>query len=353
MGLVSERNDIHRPSALDPVEYEPIGSFYQGGSDEMHEVYEDDHRDLVRIFKTDDWHEVIGVPDGNFRGKGSCDHCGARFAHGVIYKHSGGDLLVVGHICAHNALLPGLTKLDREKALKDKAAKALKAEAANKAYRAETLAANPALADAFEIEGNPFIADVRRRFNGSKPELSEKQIAAVVRVAAEDRARKAERADEVKVPCPVGKGIAIEGEVIKVAEKEGFYGVEIKMTVKDDRGFLVWGTRPESLSGHWGSDDEGMLWLPGAEKGARVRFVANIEDVSDKDESFGFFKRPRKAELLARAHEDLDEGDFRKLLSVLLVDMGADPKEVNIGLLDPDGSLGLAEAVAGAIVGAA
>ena len=44
----------------------------------------------------------------------------------------------------------------------------------------------------------------------------------------------------------------------------------------------------------------GMDTLEQKLKGRRVRFVANVKP-SDNDETFGFFSRPRKAELLTTA----------------------------------------------------
>jgi hypothetical protein len=53
------------------------------------------------------------------------------------------------------------------------------------------------------------------------------------------------------------------------------------MTVRDDRGFLVWGSVPAALGG--------------IEQGDRVQFNATVTK-SDRDETFGFFKRPTKAQ---------------------------------------------------------
>lgn len=90
---------------------------------------------------------------------------------------------------------------------------------------------------------------------------------------------------EILVPVVEGKGISVEGEVISVKERETRYGWTTKMLVKDERGFKVWGTVPKSVREE-------------VERGSRVTFIANVK-VSEDDESFGFFSRPRKAELLA------------------------------------------------------
>lgn len=113
------------------------------------------------------------------------------------------------------------------------------------------------------------LADTLEEYAG----LSEKQVAAVRRIIADD----AEKA-------PVVEGrIIVTGEVLSVRWVENAYGSTRKMRVRDDRGFTVYGTAPTAL------DD--------AETGSRVTFTAAVA-ASDDDETFGFFKRPTKAALV-------------------------------------------------------
>jgi hypothetical protein len=95
---------------------------------------------------------------------------------------------------------------------------------------------------------------------------------------AEKKLRDEAKALEVKVPCPNGKE-TIVGEIVKLDVSENAYGVRQVMTVKDARGFKVWGTVPTALTD--------------AEVGDKVQFNAEVTR-SDKDECFGFFKRPTK-----------------------------------------------------------
>jgi len=94
--------------------------------------------------------------------------------------------------------------------------------------------------------------------------------------------RERERATEVRVPCPIGR-VTVIGKVVSVDSKDTDYGTRHVMTVKDDTGFTVWGSQPSSL-------------YPSV--GDRIEFTASVER-SDRDECFGFFKRPTKARLLA------------------------------------------------------
>ena len=97
--------------------------------------------------------------------------------------------------------------------------------------------------------------------------------------------RKAERervrADEVRVPCPVGR-VTVIGVVVSVDTKDTDFGTRYVMTVRDDSGFTVWGSQPSALD---------------PSVGDRIEFTASVER-SDRDECFGFYKRPSKARLL-------------------------------------------------------
>ena len=88
------RTDTHRPSVFDPAEYEYVGVMYHGRifggiSDSMHTAIEAlNHQSF----------------DGNYKKKGTCDHCGAWFEYGVVHRHNPtGDAICVGHICTENA----------------------------------------------------------------------------------------------------------------------------------------------------------------------------------------------------------------------------------------------------------
>ena len=114
-----------------------------------------------------------------------------------------------------------------------------------------------------------------------------KKIASGIRQAVWAAERQAEhQAAEAIVN---GKQI-ITGEIISTKVVDGFaYGQRVvKMVVKDDRGFKVWGTVPRSIIE---ANDEPL-------KGQRVTFTANVQ-ASNDDDKFGFFKRPTKAAIAA------------------------------------------------------
>ena len=107
-------------------------------------------------------------------------------------------------------------------------------------------------------------------------------------VEAPKRAAEAERAAirlaeyEAAEEAPEGR-VLVSGEIVRTRAEDGYYSfnsVVVKMLVRDDRGFKVWGTKPDSLN------DAGV--------GSHVSFTATLTQSND-DPKFAFFKRPTKA----------------------------------------------------------
>ena len=225
-----------------------------------------------------------GCTDSRFWERGTCDHCGAHFNYGALYRNNEGEVAVVGNICASNKLnltaheyadakLRSLVKAARSKIKADKVVAALV----------------PNRRDALDTD-HYIVRDIRanlRRYHS----LSLKQWALVKKIAADQVATAKAKAEESD-PEPVveGKGVLVEGVLLGLKTEPGYARNTYitKMLVRDDRNFKVWGTYPVF------ADDQYPI------KGDKIRFVANIE-VSDKDSSFGFFKRPRKAVLVSSA----------------------------------------------------
>lgn len=130
-----------------------------------------------------------------------------------------------------------------------------------------------------------FVADLARQLNANGT-LSERQIEVLLGKPAQIKQRAKAAADQAAkdaaaLPVPNGTEV-VTGEVLTTKWKDSQWGGSLKMLVLDDRGFKVWGTVPRAID---------------VEQGVRVRFTASLEQ-SDDDRLFGFFSKPRKAEVL-------------------------------------------------------
>lgn len=152
----------------------------------------------------------------------------------------------------------------------------------------------------YTVRTDPAILDARNAKAAEKREAKKweerkahhkrnfwKKIASGIRQAVWAAERELENANAEAITA--GKQM-ITGEIISTKWVDGFaYGQRVlKMVVKDDRGFKVWGTVPRSIIE---ANDEPL-------KGQRVTFTATVQ-ASNDDDKFGFFKRPTKAAIAA------------------------------------------------------
>jgi hypothetical protein len=91
--------------------------------------------------------------------------------------------------------------------------------------------------------------------------------------------------------APEGR-VEIVGTVLSVKIREGYYGVELKMTVQHESGWRVWSTIPAAIADQVEDLDD--------LKGQQVAFTATLKR-SDDDASFAFASRPSKASLITEA----------------------------------------------------
>jgi hypothetical protein len=89
-----------------------------------------------------------------------------------------------------------------------------------------------------------------------------------------EEARRREK--EAALPCPSGR-LQVTGTVLTTKWSDGVYGRVLKMMVKAEGGYTLWGTVPSALGE--------------VEKGSVITFKATIEP-SEKDPKHGFFSRP-------------------------------------------------------------
>ncbi len=236
--------------------------------------------------------------DSRFRQRGTCDHCGAWFKFGMVYRHTSGALVVVGNTCAHKSLsVPDryTLVLNRVKA---------KVEAAKKAAKSKAAALKQAAEGGFEwlyteTHTDHILTDIAAKglvWSG----LSPRQIELVQRIRRGEKspgqiayeARQAQRAAEDAAKTPVIEGrIVVTGVVKAVKYVDGYapFGPPPqvkKLIVRDDRGFTVWLSCPTNIYD--------------VERGARITVKITVTK-GDKDPCFGFGKRPSNAEVLEAA----------------------------------------------------
>lgn len=234
----------------------------------------------------DYYRELVASPKFQRNPHGGCQLCGTFFNYGEIWSGPGGRLISVGWQCAEKFGMMG-DRREVEQYRKELARKRAQSRkrGRERARRREFLRGlDPAVLSEFVqvVRGarrlDWFVADIWRR------PVSERQIEAAIKSGR----RTIEREAQKKIPVPEVNGrVEIEGEVISLKRDDWD---NLRMTVRvgeiESGYYLLWGTAPGSILG----TDTGLV-------GRRVRFLASVKR-GDRDESFGFFKRPTKASLV-------------------------------------------------------
>lgn len=284
-----ERTDIHKPSSIRPEDYEFTGILFDRVGIEG-SVWLMQEKRYIRKHM-----EKTGGSYSNHEHGGSCHICGAHAVYLAVFYHQQTNVYIqTGFDCADKMHMGEADRFRRARnegeALNKAIAGKKKAEAVLKELGLEaawTLSRNQERPDKFEENT---IHDIVRRLI-AYGNISEKQVLFVQKLLKQISERagiEAKRAEEREQAenCPSGK-VVITGTILKSEWREDNWGGSIKITVKDDRGFLVWGTCPTVPSlNHMG------------ERGDKITFTADVTP-SDKDEKFGFYKRPTKAQYLA------------------------------------------------------
>jgi len=298
------RTDTHRPSVIDPADYEYVGIENDKIDDVMGGAWVlQEHRDRIREHMT----RTSGTYSRHRHG-GNCHVCGAHCIYTVLFYHPKTNTYIrTGFDCAQK-LDMGDEREFRSYQAACKSALELKAGK----LRAQAVLSDAGLSRAWEVYQNTqFIDDTPEGIvtdivgklvrYGS---ISEKQGEFIGKLLyridhqAEIKAQR-QRERESAAPCPIGRH-TVTGEVLKTETRDTQYGDVLKMLVKTDAGFLIWGTVPACLAIIEETQREGTdTWTEqrSLQRGDRVEFTATLTR-SDRDEKFGFFKRPTKARLL-------------------------------------------------------
>jgi len=271
----------------------------------------------------DDVHEnflsMLRARDGHSKGVqgNKCDHCGAIFGHGVIYQHAETGLhYIIGHQCAastfsytsraemlraraekrgtHLARIDGWKKRASEafiNQMSEDEELAIAWDYVEEHRDQATSSMDGVMIDIHDkmMKFGKWSTNQRSYFLSLAKRFTERLIGGSSEPA---------KPETVAVPEELLDGRhRIEGTIIKVDWRVvglAYYDeYACKVTIKDDRGFLVWGTLPSSaLTGlDYTTEDDA-----GPSKGDRVVLTARIS-VKNPGDNFGFFKRPTKCTL--------------------------------------------------------
>jgi hypothetical protein len=279
------RTDIHRPSVIQPQDYQFIGIWYDpneadvvGGAQLLRQERENIKHHM----------EKMGGRWANHQHGGTCHVCGAHAVYLAVFWHEGSNEYIrVGEDCTEKmdigeperfATARRAAKNARDAiAGKQKARLILKdlgLEAAWQYYETTQY-----LPEYEESTCQDMVANLVRY--GSFSDKQEEFLRALLYRIENREAIKAQKAAEKAQAqdCPTGR-VKIKGTVVSLKEVEGYYGKALKMLVKAVEGYTVWGTVPGSLHG--------------IEKGEEIIFTATVVPARD-DKKHGYFSRPVRA----------------------------------------------------------
>jgi hypothetical protein len=289
----TNRTDVHAPSNINPADYTFSRVFWLCPPKEICFFAALEGMSVMDAFRKEQAEtkamvEAEGWKGGNYAAKRTCDHCGARFNYGVVYRHNPtNELIVVGWICAEKTMdCDSRVELEYNRLVQrvHNMRKHVKAQQALTKRKNDLLALYPDMVELLEC-GHRIVQDIRSRFE-TTGYLSVAQMNLVRKLYAEE-VHGAEKPEPKWLPVEEGRR-ELEGQILATKLVDGYYGSTYKMLVQIDRpegSEKVWVTMPSNLIGQ------------GEKKGKKVRFTCTVEK-SQKDPTFGIGKRPTGASLL-------------------------------------------------------
>jgi len=287
------RTDIHSPSKIIPADYVWVAfEHLPGQSDPYLCEYAQSERDRIR----DHMVRTGGTYSQHEHG-GNCMVCGSPNAiYTVLFYHAKTNSYVrMGQDCAQKC------EMAFSSGQFDAFHTAIRADLDLRAgkRKAEAYLASLDLARAWTIYVNggstsneATISDIVTKLikygTISDPQIKFVQalIDRIDNAATIAAQRQAERDAASPIPAVDGR-MDIEGTVVSIKPPDEYAQYpQVKIVVKSDSGWVVWGSLPKSISD--------------CERGDKVRFSAVVR-VSDSDPKFGFYSRPTKANIVTRA----------------------------------------------------
>lgn len=299
------RQDIHRPSVVQPQDYEFVAYSYIGPRDHSDWAFLTGQKSLFHAHQVNTGGKWAGHDHG-----GTCHVCGATAFYTAIFHHKPtNEYIRTGEDCAEKMHIgdPAAFKKFRDaahaeweaKTGKAKALKFLKDEKLEEAW--SLFETKPEDRKEWKYEERT-VADIVSRLvrTGAMSTRAADFARSLLKKMAERPAKEKAMAEKkaqweaeklaAKVIPDVGKArVKISGQVLKVKEPDMSKPYPSwKMLVKHSDGWIVFGSVPSDIS-----DDYSSL------KGKYVSFEAKVQ-VSKDDPKFGFYSRPSKAFLIEK-----------------------------------------------------
>ena len=246
------RNDIHRPSVMQPAEYTLVCEYAS------YTVYDNDARPDDANWDTK-YKETEGYEEAQIAYAEQpaaihsadidrCDLCGAGHGTGAVYQHvPSGDMLSIGWRCAEKVeLVANFNHVSKVKAdLRQRAL--LRADKRRKTAQLFVWARENREVLPLLRTDHYIVRDIRAKLISSGVAwggLTDKQVALLRKLA--DAASEL----HVPVPHPMGERVEVTGTIVSIKTTTGYYGDQTRMTVKcetPDGSWLVNGTAPSAL----------------------------------------------------------------------------------------------------------
>lgn len=284
---MAARTDAHRPSAINPNDYEFVAWEY------LREAFDDPMVMVGERMAIKAHMDRTGATYSRHQHGGNCHICGAHAVYTALFYHAPSNSYVrTGEDCAAkidggcdaSAFRKRVSHFEEARAGKRKAQTLLAAKGLDAAW---TIYAGPDAEHYEEATIKDMVGKLVQYGNISDKAAAylAKLVERVANRPAIEAARKAQH--DAASPVPVSdKRLTVEGVVLTIKQpawaREAHADVW-KMLVQTDAGWKVYGSRPASIAG--------------VERGQRVKFDAKVTASKD-DAKFGFYSRPTKASIL-------------------------------------------------------
>jgi hypothetical protein len=282
---MSERTDIHRPSVIEPDDYEFVAFEYLGSRVDPATILGE--REVIRAHMA-----RTGDTYSRHAHGGSCHICGASASYTALFYHAKSRSYIRTGLDCADKLDCGDAEMFRTKieraieayAGKRKAIAILEKEGLSKAWTVYTTPRPYEEPTTYEVRTiEDMVGKLVKYGSMSEKAMSYLRVLVdkvdrAVEIAAE---RVAKRAAEHEAAAPVpteGARMLVRGTILSF--KEGMFGM--RMLVKTEAGYKLFGARPSAVAD--------------AVKGDEVEFYAVVSPSKD-DPKFGFFSRPTKARI--------------------------------------------------------